>query len=1113
MNNKASLLGLIIGISLINSTIFAATFHVRPDGNNNNSGLKNTPQDAWRTIDRGQPTRLIEAIKEGQTEIKVARAVQFPMKGTAMIGKVEVQYTGRTNFTLTGCKGTPKARNGTIVSSNWRPPQAGDTVIVHPGVYYALNNWPEEKGLHKYAVSITSGGTVENPVIFTANVEVNSKSPPKGGVKSHLGDMPVLDGRHLAYALSLNNVHNVVFDGFDIRRNCVLIWQSSGIKILNSRIHEGRQGLSVRYSDNVEIAGNQFYDFHGAWTTSPISLGKGNNYYVHNNTIALSSRAGISIFDKTGADFRIEKNIITRCRSGINVTKDVNLKAENVKENCLWNLGKVTWLGRVAQKKEGIDYYKGLKFTPNDLYEDPGIISFDPDSPYFMDITKNSPCATKTGIIGAGKVINKYPVNLALKNNNLVINQGFENGWNGWSGSAWQPFKPGQAGWRIVSTPGQTGRKCLEIFHFPPKDQIQPRVSSNFVRIDRGYPVTLSFRAKSSDTTNKNKSVFINASLLVPSWHYGSYSASAGFNITDQWKDYKATLKPEDYYPNIVAATFQVRGAGRVWVDDVVLSQHTDTSNSKSEITVDLAKEIPGSLVSGKKIKIAVTSLGIQSHDLKVEYSFATPNGQFAKTKNLKLTINQETKYIVIPLPGTLTGAALLRIKIFENSHVVANGIYRLIIGQPAPAGRNKDFFGVNPIPSMRNPAELEDLKKKYKTAADLGIGTWHYYLNIERMKSACEEPWVEKMVDAANEAGIEWLWTLQNSKLFTGKLALAPGPGNLGEMINGQIQVNDLDKGRLTEKQFKLWEAWVAALVKKYKGKVKYWEICNEPNTYLNAEEYLKILKRTSPIIRKIAPDAVIIGGSLVNAFRTPIWNKTISEGNAYFDQFSYHPYRFGLSNPFYGGFPKNLKIAQEDLKKIGSKYRIALTEEFRESGPPMIDYSSRQEKNEANNLARMYVRALGENCASYFRHHELFRDSNMAPSLGLAAIHTMATLLNNAKPVGKLKTSTDYVAYLFDIPKGSYPPKSLSKMPLTLIALWTKDVNYAGPVEITLPKTITNVKVFNLYGNQVPVKNNRFLVGRDLVYIILPKIEPEKAKQLLGNMFIKLKSIPGKN
>jgi hypothetical protein len=66
---------------------------------------------------------------------------------------------------------------------------------------------------------------------------------------------------------------------------------------------------------------------------------------------------------------------------------------------------------------------------------------------------------------------------------------------------------------------------------------------------------------------------------------------------------------------------------------------------------------------------------------------------------------------------------------------------------------------------------------------------------------------------------------------------------------------------------------------------------------------------------------------------------------------------------------------------------------------------------------------------------------------------------------------------------------------------------------VKISLPKTISLVKVFNLYGNRIPVENNHFLIDRNLVYIILPGIEPEKVKELLGNILTKLKSIPANN
>jgi len=58
-------------------------------------------------------------------------------------------------------------------------------------------------------------------------------------------------------------------------------------------------------------------------------------------------------------------------------------------------------------------------------------------------------------------------------------------------------------------------------------------VALKFIRIDRSYPVTLSFRAKSKPLKNK-QATLITALLLVPSWHYGFSSAPKYQKITDE---------------------------------------------------------------------------------------------------------------------------------------------------------------------------------------------------------------------------------------------------------------------------------------------------------------------------------------------------------------------------------------------------------------------------------------------------------------------------------------------------------------------------------------------------------------------------------------------------
>ncbi|MCF6314499.1 MAG: right-handed parallel beta-helix repeat-containing protein [Verrucomicrobiales bacterium] len=1077
MKIKLFFLALVVQLNL---PLPAATYHVRPDGSNDNSGLANTVAGAWKTMDRGQSTSLLEATVEGQTEIKVARALQFPSQGVIIIGAHEITYTARTTHSFTGCKGVKDAKVGSLVKSKTGL-KPGDKVVVHEGVYSTLSNWPEIKGLDKFGVVISSKGTKESPIVFEGE---------KG---------TILDGRHLAYALRIRGSEHTIFRGFDIRRWGVSIWQSANVKIESCRVHEGKQGINVAYSKNIEITGNLLYSLNGAWTGSPIKVSTGSNYYIHKNTIAESKRPGIKLGHKLSSGIRIENNLITRCLVGIEA--ESSLEKPIIKNNLLWNLGGVRWLTKIADKKEGLAFYKGLDFTPQHINEDPGIISFDQESIHFLATTKSSPCLTEYGKIGAGKVYDKYPVSSSLKGLNLVMNSGFENGFKNWHGSAWQESKIEAAGWSVRSIDGQSGNQCLEIYHFPSDGQIQPRVRSSFAKVDRGYPVTISFRAKSKRLNDA--SLTLDVGFLVPSWNLGSTSFKKRFAITSEWQTYSFTARAQDYYPNKISASFLVASSGRVWIDDVMMTQHTDNEALRNAgVSIDLSSESPGTLINTKTISYVINNRQEKPRKLMIASRISTPDGPYFRLANIDLALRgKEAKEISIILPKGARGAVMIECKVFEHKKLVANTIDRLVIGEAVPSGRNKAFVGVNPLPSLRNAGDVAEAREKYKIAAMLGIGTWHYYLNLERMKTAYQEPWVEAYVDAARDAGIEWLWTLDGAKLFTGERALAPAPGDLGEMIDGQRQIDGLDKGRVTESQLSIWNDWVTAVVKKFDGKVNFWEILNEPNCYVDADEYLKILKVTSPIIRRESPNSVIIAGSVVNSHRKPLWNKTITEGSSYFDQFSFHPYRFGLRNPYYGRFPEFLAMAKEDLKKAGSKAQVALTEEYRSFGAAMIDYSSSLEKNEANNTARMYVRALGENCASYHHHHDFFRDSAMSPNLGLASIHTMMSLLSNAVPPGEGHDTADFVAYYFEIPPG-LAPFAETKTKSTIVALWTKEVNYASTRSLTFPAALKHVQVKNLYGNRVLVKDEKFSINRNLVYILLPGVELSVAKSALTEM-----------
>ena len=65
-------------------------------------------------------------------------------------------------------------------------------------------------------------------------------------------------------------------------------------------------------------------------------------------------------------------------------------------------------------------------------------------------------------------------------------------------------------------------------------------------------------------------------------------------------------------------------------------------------------------------------------------------------------------------------------------------------------------------------------------------------------------------------------------------------------------------------------WLTFVTASVERYKDRIKYWEVWNEPNhrNYWggppDGKEYGELLKVTASLIKEIDPDAIIIGGSM---------------------------------------------------------------------------------------------------------------------------------------------------------------------------------------------------------------------------------------------------------
>lgn len=154
-------------------------------------------------------------------------------------------------------------------------------------------------------------------------------------------------------------------------------------------------------------------------------------------------------------------------------------------------------------------------------------------------------------------------------------------------------------------------------------------------------------------------------------------------------------------------------------------------------------------------------------------------------------------------------------------------------------------------------------------------------WAKCEQIKGKYEFTWLDKIVDGLLEMKVQpWMVLCYGNPLYGAN-------ENLGARIF-------TDEATMTG-----WLAYVRATVKRYKGKVKEWEIWNEPNLGDNASfaaSYANILMKTVKVVKEEQPDAVIIGFALAgtphNFAREVFETLKKNKQETIVDYLSFHPY-----------------------------------------------------------------------------------------------------------------------------------------------------------------------------------------------------------------------------
>ena len=375
---------------------------------------------------------------------------------------------------------------------------------------------------------------------------------------------------------------------------------------------------------------------------------------------------------------------------------------------------------------------------------------------------------------------------------------------------------------------------------------------------NQGY--VLSFYARADKQTG----------LVATTWNdWWKYSGRGSFTIGTDWQRYQLTLRPQPRISS-VSLNLQVQNAdATVWFDAISFSPEGTSDYTASRTTNIGCREIGecGILTISEvpvQTQLAVYNAGASDllGELRVDLE------QLGKEQPLELAHMDVAlkpgagmEQLLVVLPRAERGYYVLRLSLSANGAVVSEySMPFAIVDQPPPA-REESFFGVH--------------------FAEGNIGR-----NIGASWNRSFVIWSKAPVDGRYRIKGDYLLQRQEQGVFQ-----APS-----------IRMRGAPKSLLGQEGFPADAEivkWLCAVVESYQGKIHYLELDNEPDLSFrgDADRYARLVNLAVPELRKIDPEAKIIGGSVsgvdFNQY-LPFTSRVLELTGSSLDVVSVHPYVF---------------------------------------------------------------------------------------------------------------------------------------------------------------------------------------------------------------------------
>lgn len=398
--------------------------------------------------------------------------------------------------------------------------------------------------------------------------------------------------------------------------------------------------------------------------------------------------------------------------------------------------------------------------------------------------------------------------------------------------------------------------------------------------------------------------------------------------------------------------------------------------------------------------------------------------------------------------------------------------------------------------------SNYNDLKKQYESLLENNTDLQDKYDVLPGKYTSpfgmCQVFWCDAVCrNYAVEAKVKWiredfLW--QNIEPTKGNFDFSGYDERVDEVLADGFNIigicaynNPWSSGNVapnTEEHYQDYANYVSALVQRYKGKIMYWEIWNEPDVdhfwrpEPDAINYTNLLKYAYIAAKEVDPSVKILGLGGVDSGNTE-YIKTAFQNGAlnYMDIIALHPYGdsaiFEISTQY-----QSLDVIKNLMSNYNSNIPIWVTE----VGYPTYNKGI-NEGRQAELLVRVYISLLSKGVENIFwynliddpdyapaeddtvPHFGLF-DSNLSPRKSYFSYKNMATLLEGYKVSKEYNIGEDCKAILFE--------KSTNEQ---ILILWTygEEIDERGNIIYSYEKNI-NLKilgniddVINIYGQSV--------------------------------------------